>query len=90
MGHKLRATGGHGGDGGDVIIEASNHMNGLSFQTYVITAPSGEDATGVYRLAGLFVWPTGLVPYGVVRPQVLASMAGKAKTCTFSFPAGQW
>ena len=57
MGHKLRATGGHGGDGGDVIIEASNHMNGLSFQTYVITAPSGEDATGVYRLAGLFVWP---------------------------------
>ena len=46
MGHKMRAVGGHGGQGGDVIIEASQHMNGLSFQTYVVNAPAGEDATG--------------------------------------------
>lgn len=52
MGHKLRAVGGHGGQGGDVIIEASQHMNGLSFQTYVVNAPAGEDATGAVAARG--------------------------------------
>jgi Obg family GTPase CgtA len=43
---KRRPIGGHGGVGGDVIIEASRSVRDLNFQTFVIRGHDGTPATG--------------------------------------------
>jgi GTPase len=42
---KKKSIGGHGGKGGDVIVEASSTVHDLNFQTFVINGRPGTDAS---------------------------------------------
>lgn len=67
---KKRAVGGNGGRGGDVIIEASQHVHALSFQTYVFKGRNGTDATGKGKSGRQGKDTRFLVPMGTVIKQV--------------------